>query len=58
MKFAWKYRKPLWKYRKLLRHRRTIGSIALAAGAAGVTAWFFLRASGTATPALASNMAE
>jgi hypothetical protein len=58
MKFAWKYRKYLWKYRRVLRHRRAIGGAALAAAAAGVAAWIFLRAGGTSALPVASNMAE
>jgi hypothetical protein len=33
IKLAWKYRRPLWKYRSLIRHRKEIAGVALAAAA-------------------------
>ena len=41
MKIAWKYRGMLWRYRNVIRHRRQIGGVALAAGA--VAAGMLLR---------------
>ena len=35
VKFAWKYRRALWKYRYLIRHRREIAGVAIAAAALG-----------------------
>lgn len=33
IQLGWKYRRVLWRYRNLIRHRREIASVAMAAGA-------------------------